>query len=62
MFSHLDVPTTYQNLTSMKISIPTNRFFDTTIDDDYWTLGKPTHTLVPCWMPKTLASKEPVYG
>ena len=25
-------------------------------------LGEPTHTLVPCWMPKTLASKEQVYG
>jgi hypothetical protein len=24
-------------------------------------LGKPIHTLVPCWMPKPFASKEPVY-
>jgi hypothetical protein len=34
-FSHLDILTKYQYLTSITILIPMGRFFDTIIDDDY---------------------------
>ena len=34
-FSHLDIPTRYQYLTSVTILIPMDRFSDTIIDADY---------------------------
>ena len=34
-FSHLDIPTKYHYLTSIKILIATSKFFDTIIDVDY---------------------------